>query len=72
MLTRSIQEEWRLRNCLCCGDKGKIVYYEPANGYYAACENEKCYIHTEVCGSALGAADDWNSGAVVNTWYRKY
>lgn len=62
-------EELKLRLCPYCGSEGRVVFYNP--GYYAACENEECYAHTAVCGSAIGAADDWNGGGIFTTWYRR-
>ena len=60
-----------LKHCPYCGSRAEIIRYENANGYYAACDNEDCYAHTAVVGSAIGAADEWNGGAVSDIWYRR-
>ena len=60
-----------LKPCPECGSKAAVIYHENTNGYYAACDNEDCYAHTAVVGSAIGAADEWNNGAVFTTWYKR-
>lgn len=65
------REEVRLRPCPYCGSEASVIHDKNSNGYYVACENEECYAHTEVCGGRIGAVDDWNEGAVFQTWYRR-
>ncbi|MBR0167769.1 MAG: hypothetical protein IJQ08_03780 [Synergistaceae bacterium] len=64
-------EDIELRPCPKCGSEATINYSEYSNGYYGVCENEKCYVHTELFHSVLQAQDEWNGGAVSDTWYRR-
>ena len=71
MPSQSRMEAPKIKECHYCGSKATIVHDKNSGGYYGACENEKCNVHTELFHSALQARDEWNGGAVSDTWYKK-